>query len=140
MQRHVIISCAPQDERYRSKVMKWAQQGQLGERVTAISIDDRRFFFADGSMNVELLAYALKESPLVIVLVGDYNWDHPWLDWEGEFCHQWGIKRVIVRIPYSKGQLPEPIALLREISYNPNAIEKEVRDRATKQYFFATAD
>lgn len=140
MQRHVIIACAPEDERYCNKVVKWAQQGQMGERISAVALHDRRFYFADGSMNVELLAWTLKESPLVVILVGEYNWDHPWLDWEGEFCHQWGIKRAICRIPYTQGDLPDELAMLREIAYNPNAIDKEVRDRAARQFYFTSAD
>jgi hypothetical protein len=131
MQRQIIVASTPEDSKYRAKVIKWAQLGQLGANAHAVSLDDRRFYNSDGSMNVEQLAWALKQSPLVVILVGDDNSEHPWLDWEGEFCHQWGIKRSIVRIPYSTGWLPEELQLLREIAYNPNAIEKEVRERSS---------
>jgi hypothetical protein len=71
----------------------------------------------------------------VIVLVGEDNMDHPWLDWEGEFCHQWGIRRRLLRIPYTDGRLPEPFTVLQEIAYNPNAIEKELRPDMSHNYY-----
>lgn len=136
MQRQVIIACDPEDIRYRNKVMKWASTGQLGERVAVVPIDDQRFYRQDGSLDQERLAWALKESPLVVILVGEYNMNHPWLAWEGEFCHQWGIKRAIVRIPYTEGYLPDSFTVLREIAYNPNAIEKEVRERSSNFNYY----
>lgn len=136
MKRSLFVTCVPEDKRYRNKVMKWASTGKLGDKVNAYSLDDPRFLNPDGSTNRQTLAWALKESNLVILLVGDNNYHHPWLAWEGEFCHQWGIKRVILRIPYTDGQLPEPFTVLREIAYNPNAIEKELRPAQTNNLYY----
>jgi hypothetical protein len=111
--------------------MKWGSSGQLGERIGVVALDDPRFYRPDRTLDQERLAWSLKQSPLVIVLVGEYNFEHPWLAWEGEFCHQWGIKRAIVRIPYSQGELPQAFSVLREIAYNPNAIEKEVKEKTS---------
>jgi hypothetical protein len=131
MQRQIIIASDPEDFRYRNKVMKWGSSGQLGERIGVVALDDPRFYRPDRTLDQERLAWSLKQSPLVIVLVGEYNFEHPWLAWEGEFCHQWGIKRAIVRIPYSQGELPQAFSVLREIAYNPNAIEKEVKEKTS---------
>lgn len=136
MKRQVFVTCAHQDKRYRNKVMKWASTGKLGEKVTAVALDDDRYKNNDGSTNRQTLAWSLKESALVILLVGEDNYSHPWLEWEGEFCHQWGIKRVIMRIPYTNGPLPEPFTVLREIAYNPNAIEKELRPTQTNNLYY----
>lgn len=129
MEQHIIISCTHEDKRYLSKIQKWAAQDKLGQKVYVIPLDDDYFFFDDGSPDMERLTWAVKEASLVIVLVGEDNLDHPWLYWEGEFCHQWQIRRVLLRIPYTTGPLPEEFKFLREIAYNPNAIEKELKDR-----------
>lgn len=136
MKSQVFVTSVPQDNRYRNKVMKWASSGKLGDKVNAIALDDPYFLNPDGSTNRQLLAWSLKESALVILLVGDDNRHHPWLDWEGEFCHQWGIKRVVLRIPYTNGALPEEFKLLREIAYNPNAVEKELRPAQTNNLYY----
>ena len=127
MQPTVFIGHTPNDERYSRKIIKWASQGKLGDRVRAISLDDDRFFDNNEDLDRGKVKMALKEATLVVILIGEDNWDHPWLDFEGEFCHQWGIKRVLMCIPYTDGGLPEPFQVLREIAYNPNAVEKELQ-------------
>lgn len=98
------------------------------QKVYAIPQDDDYFYFEDGSVDEDRMIWALR-ALLVIVLIGENNLDHPWLEWEGEFCHQWGIRRVLLRIPYTTGPIPDEFKFLREIAYNPNAIEKELKDR-----------
>jgi hypothetical protein len=95
MEQHIIISCTHEDKRYLSKIQKWATQGKLGGKVYVIPQDDDYFYFEDGSVDEDRMIWALKEASLVIVLIGENNLDHPWLEWEGEFCHQWGIRRVL---------------------------------------------
>jgi hypothetical protein len=135
MEQHIIISCTHEDKRYLNKIQKWATQGKLGGKIYVIPQDDDYFYFSDGSLDVERLTWALKQASLVIVLVGESNMDHPWLDWEGEFCHQWGIRRVLLRIPYTTGAIPEEFKFLREIAYNPNAIEKELKESTNHTYY-----
>ncbi|MEM0995897.1 MAG: hypothetical protein AAGN35_02410 [Bacteroidota bacterium] len=135
MQRQVIIGATPDDRRYTTKIMKWGSQGKLGDRVQVIDLEDDRFYDSEGYLMKDQLSWTLKEAALVIVLVGDDNTDHPWLDWEGEFCHQWGIRRRLMRIPYTDGRLPEPFTVLQEIAYNPNAIEKELRPDMSRNYW-----
>lgn len=135
MQRQIIIGSTPDDKRYTNKIIKWAQTGKLGDRVNVITLDDPRFYDQDGYVLRDHVSWSLKEAALVLVLVGEENMDHPWLDWEGEFCHQWGIRRRLLRIPYSEGYLPEPFTVLQEIAYNPNAIEKELRPNITQSYY-----
>ena len=135
MKKQVFVTSTEEDKRYRAKVMKWGTTKKLGPKVNVLSIDDPRYLYQDGTPNREILAWALKESSLVVILVGEKNQNHPWLDWEGEFCHQWGIKRVVMRIPYTEGLLPEEFRLLREIAYNPNAIEKELRPKESNLYW-----
>ena len=129
MEQHIIISCMHEDKRYLSKIQKWASQGKLGGKIYVIPQDDEYFYHDDGSLDEDRIVWALKESSLVVVMVGANNENHPWLDWEGEFCHQWSIKRVLLRIPYTEGPIPEEFKFLKEIAYNPNAIEKELKER-----------
>ncbi len=136
MKKQVFVTSTEEDKRYRNKVMKWGTTNKLGPKVSVMSIDEPRFLHPDGSPNRQILSWALKESSLVVILVGDKNHNHPWLDWEGEFCHQWGIKRVVMRIPYTEGRLPEEFRLLREIAYNPNAIEKEIRPQESSNLYY----
>ncbi|HHG85295.1 MAG TPA: hypothetical protein ENJ82_11165 [Bacteroidetes bacterium] len=135
MQRQVFIGYMPDDKRYINKIMKWASQEKLGDRVVVTPLNDDSFYDEYGDLKRDQLSWALKEAALVLILIGEENWDHPWLDWEGEFCHQWGIKRVIIRIPYTDGDLPEPFTVLREIAYNPNAVEKELRSTIDNSYY-----
>ncbi|MFM2376039.1 MAG: hypothetical protein RLZZ165_1136 [Bacteroidota bacterium] len=135
MEQHIIISCTHDDKRYLTKIQKWALQGRLPGQVYVIPQDDEFFYHEDGSLHEERMVWAIKEASLVVVLVGDNNLDHPWLSWEGEFCHQWGIKRVLLRIPYTTGEIPTEFKLLREIAFNPNAIEKELKEFANPNQF-----
>jgi hypothetical protein len=135
MEQHIIISCIHEDKRYLNKIQKWALQGRLPGQVYVIPQDDEFFYHEDGSLHEERIVWAIKEASLVVVLVGENNLDHPWLFWEGEFCHQWGIKRVLLRIPYTTGELPAEFKVLREIAFNPNAIEKELKEFANPNQF-----
>lgn len=136
MKHTIILASNYHDQRYRNKVLKWGSTGKLGDKVNVIALDDDRFYDEEGYMLRDVTAYALQESDLVVVMVGEENMEHPWLYFEGEFCHQWGIKRVIMQIPYTEGALPEEFTLLREIAYNPNAIEKELRPTQTQTHYY----
>lgn len=135
MQKQVIIGFRPEDKRYKNKIQKWGDQGKLGDKIRVVPLNDDRFYFDDGALDREGLSWALKDAALVIVLVGENPDDHPWLEWEGEFCHQWGIKRRLVRIPYTEAWLPEEFRVLTEIAYNPNAIEKELRETTNHSHY-----
>ena len=113
--------------------MKWESQGKLADDIELLTEED--FEFDDGTLDREDLVSTLQEIDAVVIVIGEDNYDHPWLDWEGEFCHQWGINRRIMRIPYTDGYLPEPFTVLREIAYNPNAIEKELRDTVNNDLY-----
>lgn len=130
MEQHIIVSCTFEDRKYLNKIQKWASQSKLGGKVYVIPQDDDYFYDEEGALLVDRITWAIKEASLVIVLVGENNLDHPWLDWEGEFCHQWQIRRVLLRIPYTTGPIPEEFKFLREIAYNPNAIEKEIKEKS----------
>lgn len=132
MKSQVFISYDASDRRYKNKILKWESQGKLGD-VIITSLDDDDLWDDDENLLQDELVRKLQEAELVIVLVGDNNADHPWLDWEGEFCHQWGIRRFLMRIPYTTGAIPREFEVLEEIAYNPNAIEKEVRDQMTQK-------
>lgn len=136
MKSLIILACNPADHRYQNKVYKWGSTGKLGEKVNIITLDDDRFFDEYDYVRRDVVAQTLQETALVVIMVGEENMQHPWLDWEGPFCHQWGIKRVIMRIPYTEGALPEDLTLLREIAYNPNAIEKELRPTQTRTHYY----
>ena len=42
-------------------------------------------------------------------------------------------RRVVCHIPYTNGRIPSAFEHLRQISYNPNAIEKQVRLLTSKE-------
>ena len=136
MKSTVFITSTKEDRRYRDKVMKWGTTGKLGPKTNVMTLEDPRFRFPDGSLNRDMLAWALKECNLVVIIVGNNNQNHPWLDWEGPFCHQWGIKRIVLKIPYTEGRLPEALRLLREVACNPNAVEKELRPAETNDLYY----
>lgn len=136
MQRQIFVSFLDEDKRYKNKVLKWESQGKLGNNVRVTTIDEDELYDDEGYLIIERVQRALKNSSMVLILVGEDNMDHPWLDWEGEFCHQWGIKRYVMRIPYTDGDLPDEFKLLKTIAYNPNAIEKELRSTETNQFSF----
>lgn len=127
MPKEVFLSCFYTDLKYKNKIMKWASTGKLGEGVKITSAEDDDVHDKYGDIVYEKLVKKVRDAEMVIVLVGEQNMEHPWLDFEGEFCHQWGIKRWLMRIPYTEGKLPEPFTYLNELAYNPNSIEKELR-------------
>lgn len=114
--------------------MKWESQGKLAEDIELLTEED--FEFDDGTLDRDYFVKTLQEIDAVVIVVGENNYDHPWLDWEGEFCHQWGIKRFLMRIPYTNGPLPEEFSRLKSIAYNPNAIEKVLKEESKNPFSY----
>lgn len=136
MPKKVFLTCFYTDLKYKNKIMKWASTGKLGDRVTITSAEDEDIHDRNGDIIFDKLIQKIREADMVLVLVGNSNMEHPWLDFEGEFCHQWGIKRWLMRIPYTNGKLPEPFKYLRELAFNPNSIEKELRTEPQNTFHF----
>lgn len=125
--RRVFVSFYPVDRKYFQKVEKWAEQGLLGANVVISSWEDEDLRDETGRIPYKALEARIKECDFVIIIAGNDNSDHPWLDWEGEFTHHWGIKRFVMPIPYVTGNLPDELAVIKQVAYNPNSIEKLLR-------------
>jgi hypothetical protein len=132
--RRVFVSYLPQDRKYFQKIVRWQQEGKLGNNVIISSWDDADIRDEEGRILRKLIEDRIRECLFTIVICGENNLDHPWLDWEGQFTHHWGVQRFIMRIPYTEGELPDDFRGIPQLAYNPNSIEKLIRDFSQPAY------
>jgi hypothetical protein len=126
--RRIFISYDEADKKYANKIRLWAKRGLCcpnNQRVLT-SVERERVQLPNTerpnqppppSVGMKILM-----SDLVIILIGNNTDKHPWLQREA-IAAQKGVTRYFVRIPYTTGELPETLADLKQIAYNPNALE-----------------
>jgi MTH538 TIR-like domain (DUF1863) len=132
--RRIFVSYYPNDRKYFQKIVRWAEQGLLGQNVLISSWDDEDLRDESGRVLFKAIEERIKESVFTIIIVGQENNDHPWLDWEGEFAHHWGIRRYVMPIPYVTGELPDELSIVKQMAYNPNSIEKLLRNNGRQDF------
>ncbi len=127
MQRKLLIGYVFANRRYLRKILQWSERGKIGDfAVEVIPIDAPEFLDENGHINPADLIAAMPGIDLTLILVGDDNTTHPWLNFE-QAAKQLQLKRYIMRIPYTTGEIPIEFKSLRTVAYNPNAIDKLLR-------------
>ncbi len=128
MTRKIFVSYIERDEKYKQKLGKWKSKKKFGEHhVLITSTDDSDIRRENGKIIRSSVVRKIREADFVIIIIGDDNSNHPWIQFEG-LAKRFGIKRYYMRIPYTKAPLPKRMQKLQQIAYNPNAIDKLLRD------------
>lgn len=115
------------DEKYVGKIKRWSKLNKCGNHIiTFVTKEDSGK--THSGLSLQLPAEAkIKNCHIVLVLVGNDNNRHPWLEY-----HRYAIQLkkpiMYLRIPYTTDPIPQRFAYLAQIAFNPNAIDKLVRD------------
>jgi hypothetical protein len=130
--KKIIVVYNQINQGYAEKIKEWATEGKLGLNVEVTFLDEI-IGNAISHQSSMLLPDYIHASLLVIALVGEENMNHPWRKLEKFLFRSNTPRRVVCRIPYTSGQIPSAFEHLRQISYNPNAIEKQIRLLTSKE-------
>lgn len=133
--RRVFISYNEADRKYANKIRLWAKRGlccNSNQRVmTLVEREKTRHYVSKTQQAPPSVGMKIIMSDFIIVLIGNENQEHPWIARE-PISAQKGIVRYYMRIPYTNGDLPETLANLKQLAYNPNSLEFIFRDLPEK--------
>lgn len=132
--RKVFISYNEADKKYANKIRLWAKRGMCcapDQRVITLVEHEKIRPPSPRQQPPPSVGMKILMSDFVIVLIGNNNENHPWLARE-EVAAQKNVVRYYVRIPYADGALPETFSEMKQLAYNPNAIELIFRDLPEK--------
>lgn len=128
MQTEILVSYVHEDIRYLNKIKKWAKRNKFGDFSVKITTPhDSSLKTKTGKIIRGKIRQKIKETAFVIIIVGENSRRHPWLRWES-FAKERNTKRFYMRIPYTKGALPFQMQQIPQMAYNPNAVEKMLRE------------
>ncbi|MFK7908691.1 MAG: TIR domain-containing protein [Chitinophagales bacterium] len=131
MRTKVFVSYRKEDEKYFRKVRKWAIRQDFGEfDIFMTSSFDKGMRTRTGKLIKGRLERKIYEAKFVIVIVGENNEEHPWRKMD-EMSVNKNKKRFYMRIPYTSDILPPEFKDFQQLAYNPNAVEKLMRDWVT---------
>ncbi|MEZ4884428.1 MAG: TIR domain-containing protein [Chitinophagales bacterium] len=131
MRTKVFVSYRKEDEKYFRKIRKWAINQDFGEfDIFMTSSFDKGMRTRTGKLIKGRLEQKIHEAKFIVVIVGDENESHPWRKMD-EMAVQKNKKRFYMRIPYTSDGLPPEFEEFQQLAYNPNAIEKLMRDWVT---------
>jgi len=127
----VFVSYRKEDEKYFRKVRKWAIRQDFGEfDIFMTSSFDKGMRTRTGKLIKGRLERKIHEAKFIVVIVGDGNEEHPWRKMD-EMAVNKKKKRFYMRIPYTSDVLPPEFEDFQQLAYNPNAVEKLMRDWVT---------
>ncbi len=131
MRSKVFVSYRKEDEKYFRKIRKWAIRQDFGEfDIFMTSSFDKGMRTQSGKLIKGRLDQKIHESKFIVVIIGDNNDTHPWRKLD-EVAVKKNKKRFYMRIPYTSDPLPPEFEDFQQLAYNPNAIEKLMRDWVT---------
>ena len=134
-----IFLCGTEaDKRYLNKIKRWCKHRKCGQHYfTFVTPEDspaprpkRRLQLANTPPpppeRTLSIPQKLKYAQLALILLGNDNDNHPWLEYDN-LALQFNLPRYYMRVPYTTDPVPPRIAEVRQIAYNPNAIDKLLR-------------
>lgn len=126
--KNVFVSYVEEDKKYKNKLKLWEKRQKYGDHMIRIhSRDDSQVRSRSGKIIRSRLIQKMTQADFVVVIVGNNNHRHPWLKYEG-LARKLKITRYYMRIPYSTGALPKRFTGMKQIAYNPNALDKLFRE------------
>ncbi len=125
----IFLSYVPADKVYAEKMKRWAKRKKMGAfDIVFLSSEDKGVRTRRGRVIKPKLERKILEADFLVVIVGNYNKSHPWQRYEA-FASTNNVERYYTRIPYTDDPLPEAMQQLTRIAYNPNAIDKILREK-----------
>ena len=128
MVKKIFISYAEADKKYMNKIRRWTKRGKCGShKISVATAGDKAAQTKSGKVLQVKVRRMIASADLIIVLVGDVNALHPWRRYEA-FAQEGNFTRYFMRIPYTDDPLPIEFKDMKQMAYNPNAIDKMFRD------------
>ncbi|MBK6612326.1 MAG: hypothetical protein IPI59_13220 [Sphingobacteriales bacterium] len=150
MERTFFVALQPSDFRYLKRIRSWmhkdnpfktdetelnpdlaeqpeSESYQQSEHIIRVSSTiDKVVLLPNGRFNRPKIERRLRKSQFVLILLGENTERHPWVYFES-FAAQRRLPRFFIRIPYTNSPIPENLKHIKQIAFNPNAIEKLFR-------------
>jgi len=129
----IFVFSTKNDLKYLNKIKRWCKRQKCGPHYVSLSsINDRNLKSRNGRIIKSRLNSQLQEANFVVILVGNENTQHPW-----NIYYQMvnTVQKAVyfMRIPYTdKTSSPKNMEGITQIAYNPNAIDKKIREMIDK--------
>lgn len=129
MRIKIFIIASDEDRKYFNKLKRWLKQGKCGDyQLLITSRDEQRVGMVHAPLTAE---QKVKASNVIIVLIGSNTNRHPWLAYH-HIAQQTNKRIYYMRIPYTISELPQRLKEVPQLAFNPNAIEKMLRDNISE--------
>lgn len=123
MNKTVFISYHFNDKTYKGEVQKWLEQ----EGVKVISVDEKDLR-PDGDKKIEdNIKSQIKQSNLVLILVGNDTHNRPWIDYEVAVAGSLKVPANWVRLSNRNGAAPKEVRGLTPIEFEETAILNKIK-------------
>nr|WP_255208251.1 TIR domain-containing protein [Myxococcus sp. AM009] len=127
MPHSVFISYVYEEKAYKDRVASWIEGQRLGSNVVVTS--ERADVRQHGEQEIRNhLRPLIQGAAAVLVLVGDTSHSRKWIDYEVSVAQSLHKIIIPIRIPGTLGGLPREIRAEREVTFEPNAIARALRD------------
>ncbi len=124
----VFVSYVYDDAReLAEKLVQWGREGRLGTNVVATL--ERLDYRPEGQGAVRRELNALMNgAAMMMAVVGNNSHDRPWPQHEVNFMLSARKPVIVVRMPQTTGAPPRELRSLPEVTLEPNAIARSIRD------------
>ncbi|QSQ17924.1 TIR domain-containing protein [Myxococcus landrumensis] len=128
MPQSVFISYCYEEKSHKDRVAGWIEGQRLGSNivVTCERADVRQHGEEEIRNHLRPL---IQGAAAVLVLVGDTSHSRKWVDYEVSVAQSLHKVIIPVRLPGTLGGLPREIRAEPEVTFEPNALARVLRDR-----------
>ena len=124
--KSVFVSYKYEDRTWYEKLKNWSDKGRLGMDVKIVAeTEDKRQHGYYAVRNH--LSPKLQGTAAVIVLVGEDTQSSEWVKYEIHHALSNHKKIIVVRIPQTTGAAPLAVRNHKEIAFEPNVIENNLK-------------
>ena len=131
----IFVSHTHHDSKYLNKIRRWGKKQKFGEQqhsVVITSTEDNGLRTRTGRLIKPKMEQKFKECTFIIILIGEYNEKHPWPRLQ-RVANKYKKTIYYMRVPYTTSPVPEFLNDIKQIAYNPNAIDKLLESEMEKQ-------
>ena len=131
----IFVSHTHYDMKYLNKIRRWAKKRKFGEQqhsVVITSTEDSGLRTRTGRLIKPKMEHKFREATFIIVLIGEYNDKHPWPRLL-RVANKYKKTIYYMRVPYTTSPTPDFLEGVKQIAYNPNAIDKLLESEMEKQ-------
>ncbi|MDW3196487.1 MAG: TIR domain-containing protein [Cytophagales bacterium] len=125
MSKTIFLSYRVVDEKYKKKVVDWAEEGKLGNGVKVLhQMDQGRPL--TGNEIKGLIKPKIKGVAMVLILVGNDTHNSNWIKWEIELSKMDNKAIYWMQAPGTSGAPPYELKKIPKIEFNSNSIKSRL--------------